>query len=416
MREKRLLVLLACLVVATIGFGITLPVLPFYAERLALRGRASAADVAMQVAVLTAVYPMVQLIFAPLWGRSSDRLGRKRLVVIGIGGAALAQIAFGLATTLPRLYAARVFGGIVTSAIFPAAAAYVADSTTERERVRGMAWLGTASSLGVVVGPALGGALARTRWTVLVPGGPFTVTGFAVPFFAAALLALIATITTVIWLPESEPVDAAVNVHALDRVRHPMSELLTFGPFLTLLSLAVAGQFGLALFESTFALYAKRMWSYGPAEVGRAFIVCGLVMSLAQTGVAAMLARRVGELRQVAAGFALVGISLALLPSAQSMSAMLMSVGALALGIAAISPNIAALISMHGGSRSGSSLGLQGAANSLGQVFGTLAGGALLGWQMEAPFRLAAITLLGVTLIVAWLSRRTAWAARQQHL
>ena len=139
MRRRRLLLLLGCVFVAMIGFGITLPVLPFFTERLVLQGRASPADVALQVGLLTAVYPLLQLVFAPLWGHWSDALGRKRLVLIGIGGAAATQFLFAIAGSLGLLYAARVLGGILSSAIFPAAAAHVTDSTTDAERGRGMA-------------------------------------------------------------------------------------------------------------------------------------------------------------------------------------------------------------------------------------------------------------------------------------
>jgi len=405
MKKRGLLVLLVCLAVATIGFGITLPVLPFYAERLALRAEASAADVAMQVGLLTAIYPMVQLVAAPIWGHWSDRVGRRRLVLIGIGGAALAQLLFGLATTLPLLYGARLLGGMVSSAIFPAASAYVADSTTERERSRGMAWLGTALSLGAVMGPALGAALARTSWEWRTPNGTLLLSSFAVPFFAAALLALIAMAAAMVWLPESRAQGPTASEET-ERASRGVAAALVHGPMRALLGLALAGQFGLALFESVFALYAKRMWRYGPAEVGVAFAVCGVVMAVAQAGAAAFLARRVNELAQVAVGFGLVAAALALMPSTRSTPAVLTSVGILALGIALISPNIASLISARGGGRAGAAFGAQSAANSLGQVGGTLAGGALLAWEMEAPFALAASLLLIVATIVAWWSRR----------
>ena len=148
MIRKRLFVLLTCLFVTMIGFGITLPVLPFYVERLALEGGSSRQSVAMHVGLLTGVYAVVQLFFAPLWGRWSDRIGRRPLVLIGIAGYVIAQILFGLATSLWLLYAARILGGILSSATMPVAAAYVADMTTAEERGRGMAWLGTATVWG----------------------------------------------------------------------------------------------------------------------------------------------------------------------------------------------------------------------------------------------------------------------------
>ena len=159
---KHLFVLLACLFVVMIGFGITLPVLPFYVERLALAEGATRQSVVIHVGLLTGIYALMQLIFAPVWGRWSDRIGRRPLILIGIGGYVIAQVLFGLATSLGLLYTTRILGGILSSATLPVSAAYVADLTTDKERSRGMAWLSTAVSLGSVVGPALGGG-CRSR-------------------------------------------------------------------------------------------------------------------------------------------------------------------------------------------------------------------------------------------------------------
>ena len=402
--RRRLGVLFACLFVAMIGFGITLPVLPFYAERMALRAGASAADVAVQVGLLTAIYPLAQLVFAPLWGHWSDALGRRRLVLVGIGGAAVGQLAFAFAGTLGALYSARALGGFLSSAIFPAAAGYVADATDERERARGMAWLGTASSLGAVVGPALGATLARVRWETRYPALGSLITGFAVPFLAAAVLGGLAFLAAMAWLPESR----TVKVAAADKA-NPFATLrqLAHGPLGALLGLVIAGQFGLALFEATFALYARRMWSFGPTEVGAAFMVCGLVMSVAQTGAVALVGRRVGQLTMIATGFTLVGGSLGVLPAASGIAAVLATIGALGLGIALITPSLTALIASHGGAQSGGALGIQSAATSLGQLGGTLLGGALLGWRMEAPYVVAAILLGAIGMGVTVRSRRT---------
>ncbi len=134
---KRLFVLLACLFVVMIGFGITLPVLPFYVERLAQAEGAKPRAIVMHVALLTAAYPLGQLVFAPVWGRWSDRTGRRPLVLMGIAGYVIAQILFGLATSLWLLYVARILGGVLSSATLPVSAAYVADATTEGERGRG---------------------------------------------------------------------------------------------------------------------------------------------------------------------------------------------------------------------------------------------------------------------------------------
>ena len=173
-----------------IGLGITQPVLPFYVERLALGGGASRKAVAMHLGLITGVFALGQLLFAPVWGRLSDRTGRRPLLLIGIAGYAVAQVLFGLATSLWLLYLARILGGILSSAALPFAAAYVADMTTEQERAKGMASLGTATSLGFVVGPALGGLLARRDLHFMTRFWCFVFDGFSIPFFAAAVLGL----------------------------------------------------------------------------------------------------------------------------------------------------------------------------------------------------------------------------------
>ena len=312
--KRHLFVLLACLFVVMIGFGITLPVLPFYVERLALAQGASRQSVVLHVGLLTGIYAVMQLVFAPLWGRWSDRIGRRPLLLVGIAGYVVAQVLFGLATSLWLLYAARIVGGMLSSATLPVSAAYVVDLTSDEERGRGMAWLGTATSLGVVVGPALGGVLSRRDWHLNVRLWHFAVDSFSIPFFAAALLGVLTLCAALRWLPESMPSGAVGGANtAVKADWRTMAWRLS-----PLLALALAGQFALTMFEATFALYAQAMFNYGPGAVGAVFVVCGLVMTVFQAGAVGVLAGRIRELHQVGAGFALMGTSIALLATART--------------------------------------------------------------------------------------------------
>lgn len=396
---KHLFVLLACLFVVMIGLGITMPVLPFYVERLALAEGASRQSVVIHVGFLTGVYALGQLIFAPVWGRWSDRIGRRPLILIGIGGNVIAQVLFGLATSLWLLYTARILGGMLSSATLPVSAAYVADMTTAKERGRGMAWLGTATSLGFVVGPAIGGMLSRRDLHFTARYGHFMVDSFSVPFFAAAFLGLLTLFAAMRWLRESLP---AYGARAVPQETSTDWRRLarSFGP---LLVLALVGQFGLATFEATFALYAQAKFDYGPVQVGAVFVVCGLVMTVFQVGGVGVLAGRIPEIWQVGAGFGLMGTSLALLVMARGRFAVFAFVGLLALGTAFIFPNLAALISKRGGSRRvGAALGVQNAANSLGQASGPLLGSALFIWQLNAPYVLTGALLVTAAMAVGW--------------
>lgn len=397
MGQKHLIVLLACLIVTMIGLGITLPVLPFYVERLALAEGASRRSVAVHVAMLTGIYALMQFVFAPLWGRWSDRIGRRPLILIGIGGYVVAQVLFGLATTLWLLYAARIVGGILSSATLPASAAYVADETLPEERSRGMAWLGTATSLGVVVGPALGGLLARKDWHFDLSYQHLVFDSFSVPFFAAAFLGFVTLFAALRWLPES--LRETSSGAAPEEAKTPWWSLIkTLSP---LLALALAGQFALTMFESTFALFAQAKFGYTPFEVGMVFVVCGGAMSVFQAGGVGFLAGRVADIYQIGAGFALMGTGIALLATAQTKFFVLAFVTLLSLGMALIAPNLGALISKRGEQLTGASLGVQNAANSLGQVGGPLLGGALFVWRINAPYYLSGALLLTIALVIA---------------
>ena len=412
--KKHLFVLLACLFVVMIGFGITLPVLPFYVERLALAAGASQQLIVLHVTLLTGVYALMQLIFAPLWGRWSDRIGRRPLILIGIAGYVLAQVMFGLSTTLWLLYAARIAGGILSSATLPVSAAYVVDMTTKEERARGMAWLGTAASLGVVIGPALGGLLSRQDWHFNWSAGHFKVDSFSTPFFAAALLGLLTLLAALRWLPESLPKPSTTDPNpAKDTSGKPQADWRTLVRTLSpLLALTLAGQFALTMFEGTFALFAQAKFNFGPADVGYVFVVCGLVMTVFQAGAVGFLAGKVSEMIQIGVGFALMGTGIALLATAQTKPLVFVFVALLSLGMAFITPNLAALVSKRGGDRqAGASLGIQTAANNLGQAAGPLLGGVLFIWQINAPYFLSGALLIALALGIAWkvvVKRRTA--------
>lgn len=393
--KKHLLVLFFCLFLVMIGFGITLPVFPFYAERLARAGGASQGETAVHVGLLTGLYALMQFLFAPLWGRWSDRVGRKPLVLIGIAGYAIAQALFGLANSLWLFYGARIIGGVLSSAMFPAVMAYVADATTEDERSRGMAWEGTAASLGVVFGPALGGLLARSDLQLRMGSDRLTIPAFSVPFFAAALLALLTLPVVIRWLPESLPSSSALRPEkpSANKWRDLGIQLWP------LLALALAAQFGLAMFEATFALHAREMLGYGPAGVGAVFMVCGSVMAIFQGGAVGYLAPRMSTGHQIAVGFVLMGIDLAVLLFTRSTPLVLTIVGLLALGMALITPNLTALTSKGQKQQTGAALGLRNAANSLGQAAGPVLGGLVFALDMRAAYSITGAFLVAIGII-----------------
>ncbi|MFQ5852829.1 MAG: MFS transporter [Candidatus Binatia bacterium] len=402
--KKHLAILFACLVVVMTGFGLTLPVLPFYIERLALTGGATSTGASVHVGVLTGIFALMQFFFAPLWGKWSDRVGRRPLFLIGLGGYAISMVLFGVGTNLAMFYTARILGGILSSAVLPAAYAYVADVSSENERVRGMAWLGGAISFGIVIGPALGALLTQQDWNWVVRLSPFVVDDFSMPFFAASLLAIVTLLVAMRWLPESllpssaQPPERIEQMHGAFKSKSPCwFKRDSFGG---LLALSFLAQFALALFEGTFALHAQRVMNFGPAQMGGVFMVCGLVMAAAQASFVGWLISRTGEKPLLPIGFGLMGVALVLLMTTQTMALILVYVGFFALGVAMLNPSLAALVTKRAADRWGAALGLQNAANSLGQASGPVLGGLLFAWHIHAPYLLAALPLIGTAIFI----------------
>ncbi|NOZ69727.1 MAG: MFS transporter [Deferribacteres bacterium] len=398
-------ILLFCLFVVMIGYGLTLPVLAFYIERLALAEGATAGRAYIHVGLLTGVFALMQFFFAPLWGRWSDRLGRRPLFMLGLSGYAVFMALFGIGTNLLMLYAARILGGILSAAVLPTASAYVTDLTSEAERGKGMAWLGSATGLGVVAGPALGAYMSRLDWRLEYRFGGFYINDFSTPFFAASVLALVALAATMRFLPESI---SAAGRDSYDKQApgNPVSDdaagwKVIRRSLIHMLALSFLGYFALSLFEGTFALHAKKVMDFGPAEMGLVFMVCGFIMAAAQAGIVGRFIGRVGEMPMLSLGFGLMGIALVLLMTTQSMVIILSYVVLFALGMAALNPGLASLVSKRSGRHAGAALGLQSAANSLGQAAGPLAGGIMFAWDIHMPYLLTAVPLIIAALITA---------------
>lgn len=382
---RNLLLVCSTVFVAMIGFGVTVPVLPFFVERLALGVGAPREAVAFHVGALTSAYALTQLGAAPLWGWLSDRRGRKPFLAAGLGGFAAAQAVFGLGSSLTLLYVARLTAGIFSGALLTAGFAYVADSLSPESRGRGMAWLGTAISLGFFIGPVLSGLLAQRDWHANFLVGHLVLDGFSIPFLFAAALALAFLPVVVARLPESR---AASNTSDATwrRVRW-----LDLGLRLKhLLALILLSQAALTVFEAVFALYANEVLDLGIRPIGYAFAVCGLVMAISQAGAVGFLTGRVRARHQVAAGFGLLALGLGILLKVRSFAVVLGGVALIAFGVALITPNLFTLVANRSGVNIGTGLGLQSSFGSLGQIIGPIVGGLLFAQQVRLPFLLTA--------------------------
>jgi DHA1 family tetracycline resistance protein-like MFS transporter len=370
-----------------LGFGIVIPLLPFYAEHFGA-GPAAATW-------LMGSYSLAQLFFSPLWGRLSDRYGRRPILLVALAFSVVSYIWLGMADALWMLFAARLLAGAGAGNI-AAAQAYVADVTTPEKRAKGMGMIGAAFGLGFTVGPALGGLLA---------GNAVTAASAALPAFAAAALSAVAWLTTLLLLPESlkpgeVPAERPGRLRlAREAFGQPVLRRLILLLFLTLT--AFAGM------ETTFALWAQAGFGWGPSEVGWIFFLVGMVLILVQGGLIGRLTQRFGEARLVVAGTALIALGLLGLTQVRGLAGVLVTSAVLALGMGLLNPSVNSLLSRRARSdNQGGILGVAQSAGSLARIVGPLIAGALFAAQgRNAPYYLGTAIMLVVLALTLGLVR-----------
>jgi DHA1 family multidrug resistance protein-like MFS transporter len=335
----------------------------------------------------------MQLIFSPVWGSVSDRLGRKPVLIIGILGNGLSMLFFGLATQLWMLFAARILSGILSSATLPTTMAYISDSTSEEDRGDGIGKLGAAMGLGVILGPGLGGWLAGSS--------------LALPFFITAGLSLVSALLIAVLLPESlRPVErqqpeARVSVLQLNTLRQAL-----FSPIGVLLGLAFLISFGLTNFEGIFGLYALEKFSYGPERVGTILVMMGIVGTVAQGAVTGRLTRRWGEVLIIRVSMLASAIAFVTMLLADTYFTLLLTIGFFVFTNSLLRPAATALLSKQSDTvGQGVSMGINNSFSSLGRIVGPIWAGLLFDINYDLPYISGALILfVGFVISLLWLS------------
>ncbi len=339
-------------VIDLVGFGIVLPILPLWAQDFGASP--------VQIGLITASYAVMQLLFAPVWGRISDRYGRRPVILASLAGSAVAALMIGLAGTLVVLWIARVLQG-VAGASYAAAQAYVADVTTREERAKGMGMIGAAFGLGFVLGPAIGAL--------------FSSIDARLPFFVAAGLA--ATNLALAWfrLPESRrPGAAEAPGPRFSLVRRALSSH-DLAPLVWLSFAATVAFVGM---ESTFALFGARRFDYSVAQVGLLFVFIGVLTAVAQGFLVGRIVARTGEGRALVGGLVGTAVGLLLVGVSQDLWLLLVGLAVLSVASGLVFATTTALISLAAGEREqGAVLGLTASVGGAARIAGPLAATAL---------------------------------------
>ena len=367
--RKNLAILFFTMVVIMLGFGMVIPVMPFYIKSFGASGKALGA--------LMAVYGVMQFIFAPIWGDLSDRYGRKPILILGVLGNATAQLLMGLSTDLWMLFAARALAGILSSATLPTAMAYISDTTSNEQRGGGMGMIGAAMGVGMVLGPGLGGWLAGDS--------------LSYPFFLAAALSVIALL--LVWLILPEPPRERLPDQYTKVSRWRMLVQALSGPIGVLLFMSFLLTFGITNFESVFGLYAADRYGYGPQQVGTVLTFIGLVSAVAQGGLTGPMTRRFGEVAIIRGALLCSALGFVLMTLPETTLGIYLVTGFFILSNAMLNPSVASLISKRTPYPQGVSMGINNSFLSLGRIIGPLWAGFAYDMRLNMPYYSGAIIL-----------------------
>jgi len=365
-----------------IGFGIVVPILGVYAERFGASGYA--------VGWLFATFSLAQLVFAPLLGRLSDRIGRKPVIIISLVGTAVGSFVTGAAGALWVLYLGRVIDG-ASGASLSVAQAAVADMATPEQRPKLVGMLGAAFGVGFVFGPAIGGLAAL--------GGPH------VPFYVAAGLAAANAIAALIRLPETKT-SSAPRPKGVKVPRLPALRRLAIIGFL--------GTFAFTAFEATFSLFGSNRFSLTEGSSAGVFLGIGVVLVAVQGGGFARLAARTPARHLYPAALVLVVIGLAVVGASKSWALLIIGLLVLSVGQGVASPALTEMVNQAAPpERRGEAMGYQQSSYAVGRVLGPpLAGSAFDRIGVWSPMAAgAAVTAMALCLVLVWGMHRSATAA-----
>ncbi|MGM7636247.1 MFS transporter [Bacillus sp. Hm123] len=377
-----LLLLSFNLFIIMVGIGLVIPILPFYVEEFGAGARTLGA--------LIAVYSFMQFLFAPVWGKLSDKIGRKPLITAGLLGFAAAEFMFAFATSIGMLFIARVLAGVFGSALMPTAMAYVSDVTTSEDRGKGMGILGASMGLGIVIGPGIGGWLAEYD--------------LSYPFIFAGIAATIAAIVSVLILPESyskkqreQDAQKKANEPAVNQWEQFKQTMLSPAGFLLLLVFLLS--FGLANFQSIFSYYSWERYNYGPKDVGLIMLIIGLLGTVVQGYGVGKITKRFGDRNTVLGSLMLSAIGFMIMTLATNFVGVLITTGLFFIGNSLLRPSVNTLLSKYAGSEQGYIMGLNNSFMSLGNVVGPLVAGMLFEWNIHSPYLFGgAVMLVGFLL------------------
>lgn len=365
-----------------LGFGIMIPMLPFYAREFGAS--------AVEIGFLMFVYSFIQIFVAPLWGRMSDSRGRRPILLLTILGQAGAFALAGFATSYTVLLVSRILAGFFAANI-STANAYMADITSKEDRAKGMGLIGAAFGLGFVFGPAIGGFLIEY--------------GYEWPSFAASILLACNFVWALFVLSEPD-VDKTARKQSRRRFsfaafRNALEKPQVFMPIFIFFLLTLA----FVQLEITFGLFVLDRFDFSERSAGFLLAGLGIIMALVQGGAIGRLKERFGEYKLVLFGCVAISLGLVGVVAQENLAVFIFGLFSLAVGYSLTNPCLNALTSKSASAdEQGGVLGLMQSSGSIARVIGPISAGLLYDFNLTAPFLVGAV--LAILSAGLWLAYR----------
>lgn len=392
-QKKKIFILMINMFIAIASFGIVIPILPSYLESINQGG--------MAAGLMIAIFAAAQFVFSPIAGKWADQYGRRKMIIYGLLGLTISMFVFYASDAIWILYLSRVIGGVGAAMLIPAIFAYIADITTFDQRAKGTSLVSAAMSLGIVVGPGIGGFLADY--------------GLKLPFLVSALVSLGAVLFSVIWLKEQDATDANPVLAATLTDEESMFTKIgrsTKMPYFIPLVITLVMSFGLLAYESVVGLYLDNQFNSTAKDIAFMITATGVVSVIVQLFIVDRIVRRYGEVAILISflGVAAFGFLMSLFAGSYVMFFAVSLVIFMATSI--LRPVLNTLISKMADGEVGFAMGMNNAYMSIGNVIGPLLAGVLYDVNIVYPFILGLIMLMITMFItIAWQRSRAVKAS-----
>jgi DHA1 family tetracycline resistance protein-like MFS transporter len=372
--SRPLVIIFLTVLVNLIGFGIIIPLLPFYAQTFGASP--------LVIGLLFASFSVSQLIASPLLGHWSDTWGRRPVLIVSLLGTVVSFVMLALAHSLAMLFAARIVGGLSGGNI-TTARAYIGDIATDENRAKYFGFLGAAFGLGFIIGPGLSGLFAHLSYTA--------------PIWAAAAITLAAMLLAWLWLPET-----VHRVHAdAGSPWRALRELGTRASLRTLFAIDFLYWASFAVYQSTFALFGARRFGFDAPHIGYILAAFGVLGVIVQGALVGPIVKRIGEKRALITGLIIAALSWAGAAVVYSVPLFLLMLVPSAFGLGFCTPSLVSLVSGAAGRHEqGRVQGAAGALESLGRTIGPVWGNGLLqAFGEGSAYGSAAIVMIATALL-----------------